>query len=120
MGLLELGEPLLPRAPEVVEQVEALHLLRTDEHVHSRRWTPGAHLELRHAHLSPGERGVDAREIGDEETEKAEASRRLEEREHTRREVGWANEAEREQRRAAHLERALEAAHADGMEHRRV
>ncbi len=118
MRLLDLGEPLLPLHPQVVEQLEALHELRAREHVHTRRRLSGAYRELRHQDLAPRERAVDRREVRDQQGQQCQTARRLEERQGRRREIGWPHEPEREHRRAAHLERALEAAHAEAVEHR--
>ena len=118
--LLELGEPLLPGAPEVVEQVEALHLLGTDQHVHPRRRLPGPHLELRDPHLAARERGVDRREVRDQETEEPEPGRGLGEGQDVGGQIGRSHEAEREQRGTTHLEGTFESADAEGVEHRGV
>jgi hypothetical protein len=70
-------------------------------------------------HLALRERGVDRREVRDQETQHGQPCRRLEEGQDVGTEVRGPQEAERQQRRPTHLERPLEALHAEGVEHGR-
>ena len=102
--LLHLGEPLLPGDPQRVEQREALHPVRADQDLHPGRRL-GVARQLRDEHLASRERGVDRREVADQQREHRQAQDRLDEGEDVRGEVGRPDEPERGQRRPAHLER---------------
>ena len=101
VGLLDLGEPLLPALPQVVHRLEPGQPVHARDHHDRRRRGVGADLEQVHEELATRERAVDRGQVRDQEGDEGEADGGLDERDDLADRRRWPQEPEREQRRAA-------------------